>query len=67
MDTIEQANCAHLSVHNNGVLNQPTNVIFMTYNAQTKKNDENSNNKQSYEHALWLLTCMIWSGYTNKT
>ena len=51
-DTIEQAECAYLTVHNNDVLNWPTNVLFMTYNSQTKNNYKNIINIQSYEHAL---------------
>ena len=57
----EQDDCAYLAVHNDGVmniqnkdigLNQPTNLLFMTCNAQTKNNDNDNNNNWSYEHVL---------------
>ena len=50
-----------ISVHNDGGknqrnndsgLNQKTDVIFMTCNAQTVKNDNANNNNWSYEHAF---------------
>ena len=38
--------------NNDGGLNLPTDLLFMTRNAKTKNNDNYNNNKQSYEHAL---------------